>query len=329
MTVIQKNNLKKIDANLFLIFLSLMRHQNATVTANDMGLTQPAVSHALNRLRSLYGDQLFRRKSNGLEPTAFASRLEPKIQRTVRLMASTLTDSMGFDPAESSLSLQISAFDYEIAAIITPLITRLSSENPNIRVITLPLTSELALAALAEGGADLAVGYFAPESQRASSRKFAYETLYQERYVAVARQGHSRFRSGFTIGAYSAAPHLLISPAGYRKGIVDHVLGIQGKSRFIQSAVPSLFPALAITSRSDLVATIPSRAAYMYADIFNLDVFELALDGVSFPVSAVRHRRDAESPLHQWLVDSLHSVCGNSAGPDAPADGSPALTEPT
>ena len=95
---INQIDIRLIDTTILLVFLATMRHRKATAVAHEMGLTQPAVSHALKRLRNLYDDPLFLRRAHGLEPTALARELEPKVRRIVRLISETLEGSEEFDP---------------------------------------------------------------------------------------------------------------------------------------------------------------------------------------------------------------------------------------
>ena len=160
MSDIDQVNLRFLDGTVLQTFLSVMRLRKATLAAEEMGLSQPAISHALGRLRRLFGDPLFLRKSHGLEPTALARELEPKIRRIVRLMSETLHEPKEFDPASSDMTARIAAYDYELATILPQLISRTSQFHTNIRVETLTLSSSDALDGLVNNRIDLALGFF-------------------------------------------------------------------------------------------------------------------------------------------------------------------------
>ena len=159
-----------------------MRHRKATTVAHEMGLTQPAVSHALKRLRNLYDDPLFLRRAHGLEPTALAHELEPKVRRIVRLISETLEGLEDFDPKTVATNLRIGAFDYELTGIIPQLVTELSRVSPNISVHAFPLQNHQALEALAQGQIDLAIGYF-------DFRSKVKTPMSQKSYIRVLRIG--------------------------------------------------------------------------------------------------------------------------------------------
>lgn len=305
---INQIDLRLVDTTILLVFLGTMRHRKATAVAREMGLTQPAVSHALKRLRNLYGDPLFLRRAHGLEPTALARDLEPKIRRIVRLMSETLEVSEDFDPGSAATDLRIGAFDYELTGIIPKLVAELRRVSPNISVHAFPLHNDEALDALAQGQIDLSIGYF--DFPARSEKSFVAEELFSEHYVLAGRRDHPLFSEDLTLERVAAANHLLISPYGPIRNLVDHALHLHGYKRNIQTIVPSLFSALSIVESSDLVVTLPSRVAQSNAQRFGITHQSLPIEGGTFPLHAVRHVRDATNPLHIWLTKRIRGVVG-------------------
>ena len=301
---IRKTNPRLVDATVLMIFLGLMRHRKATRVAQDMGMTQPAISHALKRLRTLYRDPLFLRKAYGLEPTAVARELEPKVRRILRLINESLQDPPAFDSENGEILLRIGGFDYELATILPPLVADLTKSDQFVQIVGLPLSSDAALRALVNGTVDLALGFFEMAPGR-SSASFVQEFLYREHYVITGRREHPLFQKTPSLEEFARESHLLVSPRGLVKGMVDHVLQARGLQRNVVSTVPSLFPALAILEQSDLVAFLPSRVAEMNRRRFNLAFAPLPVEGGDFPICAVRHARDAHNRLHLWLLAQL------------------------
>ncbi|MEL7115144.1 MAG: LysR family transcriptional regulator [Pseudomonadota bacterium] len=297
-----------IDTTILLVFLGTMRHRQATAVAREMGLTQPAVSHALKRLRNLYDDPLFLRRAHGLEPTALAHELEPKIRRIVRLLSDSLQRSEEFDPTTAATDLRIGAFDYELTDIIPQLVAELRKASPNISVHAFPLHNVEALEALVQGHIDLSIGYF--DFPLRSGKSFVVEELYSEHYVLAGRRGHPLLSDVLTLEKIAAADHLLISPYGPIRDLVDQALHLNGFKRTIQTIVPSLFSALSIVESSDLVVTLPKRIAESNAHRFDIVHRTLPIEGGSFQIHAVRHVRDATNPLHIWLQERLLGVVG-------------------
>lgn len=303
MSDIKSIDLRLVDATLLMVFLGIMRHRQATAVARDMGLTQPAVSHAIKRLRALYDDPLFLRRAHGLEPTALARELEPKIQQIVHLISETLSDAPDFDPTESVTDMRIGAFDYELATVLPALVTELHMINPNIGIHTYPLTNRDALDALVDGRIDMAIGYF--DFPKVDTETFIADALCTEHYVVAARHGHPVLEGDLTLQRFAAADHLLISPFGPVKNMVDHALQLIARTRNVQATVPSLFAALSIVETTDLVVTLPSRVARQNSDRFKITHAPLPIDGGTFELHCVRHVRDAKSATHNWMVDRL------------------------
>lgn len=303
---INQIDLRLIDTTILLVFLGIMRHRQATAVARDMGLTQPAVSHALKRLRNLYGDPLFLRRAHGLEPTALAHELEPKVRRIVRLLSETLEGAEDFDPVSAVADLRIGAFDYELTGIIPNLVADLRTASPNINIHAFPLYNQEALDALVQGRIDLSIGYFDfPANSEAS---FVPELLYSEDYVLAARREHPLFLGDLTPEKVTQAHHLLISPYGPNRNLVDHALHLEGYKRTIQTVVPSLFAALSIVENSDLVVMLPRRVAQSNLRRFGLVHRALPVKSGAFQIHAVRHIRDANNPLHIWLMEKLRKA---------------------
>ncbi len=310
MTDINDIDIRLLDGTVLLVFLGLMRHRKATLVAEEMGLTQPAISHGLKRLRMLYGDPLFLRKAQGLEPTALARNLEPKIRRAVRTLSESLAEPSEFDPSSSEISLRIAGFDYELATLVPRMIAYAAGVGPKISINSLTLSSEEALNALIQSRIDLAIGFFETLPSRDPSGSFCSEDLYVEEYVVTGRRDHPLFRRGVDTRGYVDAPHLLVTPSGVVKGTVDFALDARGLHRNVHATVPLFFPALSVLEHSDMIATLPRKVAETHAGRFNLRFEPLPFDSPYFSVRAVWHRRDADSRVHAWLIDMLKSIHG-------------------
>jgi DNA-binding transcriptional LysR family regulator len=292
-------DLRRIDTGLLLVFLGLMRHRKAGVVAEEMGLTQPAISHALKRMRSIWGDPLFLRQPQGLEPTAIAQGLEPQVRQIVDLLGETLRGPLAFDPTTSLRTLRIAAYDYELATVLPSLLAQMATGAPAMAVHALPLQRDAALVALADGSIDLALGFFDSVGD-----PFLATVLHHETYRVTAQVGHPLL-ADLTAETYASARHLLVAPRGDVRGIVDQALALNGLTRRVTAAVPLFFPALATIAESGMVATLPTRVVERFASRFGLDSRPLPFAVPSFPVSAVRHRRDARSPMLDWVVAQL------------------------
>jgi DNA-binding transcriptional LysR family regulator len=303
MADIRLTKLRRLDMTTLLVFERLLAHRKASAVAAELGLTPPGVSHALKRLRDVFEDDLFLRRPHGLEPTAFALALAPRVQRAIEELRDGLSPPAAFDPSTAEALVRIGAFDYELATLLPRLVGVASRQAPGIRIVARAIGRDEALAALAASELDLAIGFFwrTPETTLLTE-------LYREDYVAVARGRDAIARKPLTLARYCAAPHVLVSPSGELSGIVDDVLRQNGRSRRVIAATPLFLPALAMVRETGAIATVPSRLAKRFAGAFGLSILKLPFQVRPFQVSLARHRRNARSAMHDWLEQTLLGI---------------------
>ena len=297
---IDEIELRRLDLTVLLVFLNLQRFGKASLVAEHMGLTQSSISHSLKRLREAFGDPLFLRNPKGMEPTAVALALEPKIRRVVETLSDALNAQSVFDPAQATDVIRIGAYDNEMTTLIPDLLQSIQQQAPGMRVSLRSLGRHPALEALLQHDIDLALG-FAWNIPR-SIHKI---DLYEETYALVMRAGHPLAGQEISLDTYVQAQHLVVSPSGDLSGIVDMELAKIGKTRHISLSVPQFLPALSILATTDLITLLPSRLAASQAARYSLTTAKPPLEVRNFPVSALLHERHANSPMHAWLIEAL------------------------
>lgn len=300
MNLIDEIKLRRLDLTVLLVFLNLMRLGKAIDVADHMGLTQSSISHALKRLRALFGDPLFLRHPKGMAPTAVALALEPKIRAVVQTLSEAVTTPAPFDPASSTEIIRIGAYDNEMTALVPGLLQRILRQAPGMGLSLLPLGRKQALQALDDRDIDLALGYIWDVPGR-----FRKVDLYEETYSVAYRQGHPLAGTALDLESYLQADHLVVSPAGDLSGIVDRQLAKLGKARRVRISVPQFLPALATIAATDLIATLPKRLVESQFRAYGLATAAPPLPIRPFTVSMIRHERDANAPLHAWLHSLL------------------------
>ena len=298
---IDEIKIRRLDLTVLLVFLGLMREGKATLVAQQMGLTQSSISHALKRLRDVFSDELFLRRPYGLEPTAFALSLQPRIYTIVETLKEALGGPDEFDPGKSERLFSLAASDYQLATMLPRLVKRLMKIAPGVRVTAEVSTRREVYAHLATGEIDMAVGYYWKDDPEMVKTK-----LYEEDYLVVAKPGHVAL--GGDLEAYAAGHHVLVSPTGDLRGIVDTALEAKGMKRHVAATVPLFFPGLAVAAESGLVATLPKRLVEQFAAAFGLASAPPPLILRSFTVSAMWHRRDARNPFHLWMLERLKEL---------------------
>lgn len=301
MSELSTSQIRRLDLTLLLIFLGLVRHRKAAVVALELGLTQSAISQALKRLRDIFGDDLFLRRPHGMEPTATALALEEPIRRAVDALRGALGTARAFDPMQAEGVVRIAALDAEQAVVIPPLAARLRRSAPGLRLSVLPLGRGDAIEALNEGRVDLALGFIwdLPETILA-------DQLYEESFVVAGLPEALPQAPSIDLDAYCAADHVLISPAGDLRGVVDDRLVAIGRSRTITLGLPAFLPALAAVASSGALLTLPARLADRLAPGFGLVTAVPPIEVRRFSVSVFWHRRNARDPRTLWLTGQLH-----------------------
>jgi DNA-binding transcriptional LysR family regulator len=290
------SQLRRLDLTLLLVFLGLVRHRKAADVAAELGLTQSAISQALKRLRDIFSDELFLRRPHGMEPTATALALEEPVRRAVDTLRGALGAARAFDPMKAEGVVRIAALDAEQAVLIPPLVARLRQSAPGLRLSVVPLGGADAVDALNDGRADLALGFIwdLPDTIHG-------EKLYEESFVVAGPPQVLPNAPAIDLDTYCAADHVLISPAGDLRGVVDDRLEAMGRSRRIVLGLPAFLPALAAVAESEAILTLPARLAKRLAPGFGLVTATPPLEVRSFPVSVFWHRRNATDPMTSWI----------------------------
>lgn len=300
MSDLSNNELRRIDLTLLLVFLGLMRHRKAALVAAELGLTQSAISQSLKRLRSIFSDPLFLRRPHGMEPTAAAQALEEPVSRAVEALRGALGMVRAFDPAKANGVLRIAAPDSHQAVLVPQLAARLRDAAPGLTLSVLPAGRMEAVEALVDARADLFLGFLYEPPETILSR-----VLYEETYLVVGRPDLLPQAPAIDLAAYCAADHVLVSPGGDLRGIVDTELERLGQSRRVVLALPAFLPALAAVAASGAIVTLPSRLARAFAPGFGLVTAEPPLRIRPFAVSAYWHRRNEANPLTAWVCAQL------------------------
>jgi DNA-binding transcriptional LysR family regulator len=296
MSELSTSELRRLDLTLLLVFLGLLRHRKALDVAVELGLTQSAISQSLRRLRDIFGDELFLRRPHGMEPTATALALEAPVAAAVAALRGALGAARSFDPAKATGLVRVAALDAEQAVLIPPLAARLRTLAPGLTVSVLALGRAAAMEALAEGRADLALGYIWEVPDAISA-----ELIYQESFLVAGRPDVLPHAPRIDLDAFCAADHVLISPGGDLRGVVDDQLEAMGRSRRVILSLPAFLPALAAVAASDALVTLPARVAKGFSPGFGLVVAEPPIPVRTFPVSVFWHRRNETDARTIWI----------------------------
>ena len=300
-------NFAALDLNLLRVFDAMVLELSTTRAGERVGLSQPAVSSAIGRLRSLLDDELFVRDGNRMLPTPRALQLREPVRRALEQLEEALAAHAAFEPLTSTRSFMLIGSDYFSSLLMPKLTARIQPTAPSVILQMMDYPSTDVFGVLSDGRADLVVDR-ALETPDWISNK----TLFRSWLVCVARKAHplltaKRVKAGETIPAdvFCALPQVLRSADGSRTGTIDPALKRLGLSRKVVVTVPH-FQAVALTAAtSDLLGSIPVHLARLVAERLDLDVFMPPMESPAMDVTMYWHRRAERDAGNVWLREQV------------------------
>ena len=307
-------NPNAFDLNLLRVFEALVHAGSVSAAANRLGLSQPAVSNALNRLRAVLGDPLFVRTRNGMEPTMFALQLRNPVQAGLAQIRAGLSQVMTFDPATSDRTFTLLMNDVGAASFLPVVMKGLASVAPGINL----KVDEIDLAdfedALDSGVAELAIG------RVTLSGTFHSEFILKSAYVAVLRPDHpllsrkGRGRPFLTLDGYLQGRHVVVSPRGATSNPVERTLDAMNLDRRVVLNLPHATALVNILPGTDLIATVPDACIDFLCANDRLTWAELPVRIEPNLVYQWWHKRHEFDAGHRWLRSFVSEVMkGRSA----------------
>ena len=298
-------NIRDIDLNLLVIFRSLMVTLSVSKTAAEMNLSQPAVSHALSRLRSDLSDDLLVRASRTMTPTPYARELERKVTELLNQLESVLT-RRAFEPKTAEGQVRIQSTEYFEQLVMPDLLKHLAQHAPRIQIINTSTTGRLPTLELRQGDCDLAVaGFFGDLPEGLFQQKIFTDRL--ACLCAAATPG--RIGSRISIANYLSFKHVFISPEGRSSGNIDKLLSKQKRSRFVSASISGFSAPAWICQSKHFSCTLPEKLARQYSAILPLKWFELPFDTAPIQVFQVWHERTQRDPLLKFVRSAIAEVC--------------------
>jgi DNA-binding transcriptional LysR family regulator len=300
-----ETHLSQLDLNLLLVLEDLLRTASVTQTAKRLGRTQSAVSHALRRLRSVFGDPLFVRVGAVLTPTSRARELAEPLHELVNGAQRILGARGPFEPARLRRRFTVAASDFAEIVVLPKLLARLEREAPGVELNVVFVGSQVDRL-VQSGEVDLALGAgFQPLAG------LLQQTLFAERNVCLVRQGHPRVRGRLGLEAFTREAHAVIAPRGPTTDFVDEALARLGRQRRVVLRVPHFVTAPLLVASSELLLVAPERVARALAAIAPLRVLEPPLELPSFLFLQVYAEANRTDPAHVWLRGLIAEECAN------------------
>lgn len=302
--------MRHLDLNLLLVFEALYAERSVTRAARRLGVTQPALSNALRRLRTMFDDPLFVRARDGIAPTPRALALGPRVSAALVNVRDAI-DETGFDPQRSAGRFTVGTLDYLEALQLPGVVNRLAKAGPAITLNVRRLASifEVPQQALEAGAIDCALGLFplplAPQTGLHAA------VLREEAWVCVGRRAHPDFSTPLSLERYLGLTHVAVSyPENDRAGLIDRQLAALGFRRNCVAVLPHFMTLPFHAATSDCVATLPRSVAAAFASPLGLEVSELPFELPRVSISIAWHERLDRDPAHAWFRTLLIGALG-------------------
>jgi len=293
-----KAHLSAVDLNLLPLLDALLTERHVTRAARRVGLSQPAASRGLARLRTLLDDPLLVRKGRSLALSARAEALREPLRAALGLVTEALASERAFDPRSDRRTLRIASDDYTGFVVLTRLVPALAAAAPGIDLSVLPAGNDGGRQ-LQQGDVDL---WFSPISLdgRPAAGLHA-EALAEDRFVCMVADTHPFARRPPNLARFVEAKHALIAPHGTRFGVVDRALSARGQSRRIALALPHFLTMPFVITSTELVLTVAERVARPFAELLPVTFFEPPLELPGFTTGFYWHERDAKDQALAWV----------------------------
>jgi len=300
-------DLRDLDLNLLVVFNQLLLDRSASIAAEKLGLTQPAVSNALKRLRAALQDDLFLRTSRGMEPTPYALHLSEPVIYALNALQTAFNTRDSFDPLSSTRTFQIAMTDIGEMYFMPPLMAALAKEAPGVRISTVrPHTGNLR-DDMASGTVDVALGLL-PNLQAG----FFQRRLFRHPYVCVFREDHPVAKAPLTLKQFCELDHVGVLAANTGHGEIDGLLERAGIQRHLKLMLPHFIAVGHVLQTTDLIATLPERFAERCRVPFGLVTSPHPVKLPDIAINLFWHAKFNRDPANIWLRQRLIELFADS-----------------
>lgn len=303
------NEMDKFDMNLLRVFDALWRHAHLGRAAEELGVSQPAMSHALQRMREQVGDTLFLKVRSGMQPSPRAIAIAPVVQRVLAEVREQLLTAPSFDPSLENRTFVIALSDVGELAFLPPLMARLMNEAPNVDVRIISSRHGDLMNQMERGQVDIAIGLF---PDLAGSDVFQ-QRLFRHGFVCLARKGHPAIKKGkITVKQFSELSHVVVQTETRSQEIVEEYLRTHGIRRRELLHSPHYLSIPPVIATTDLIVTVPLPVGMLFSRIADIQVIEPPIPIPEFDLKQHWHRSQHEEPGNRWLRHIILELFGES-----------------
>lgn len=307
------SRLNRVDLNLLVYLDALLRERNVTQAAHSLGLSQPAMSNGLKRLREVFNDPLLIRTSDGMTPTAKAEELEPQLREILTGVDRALQPTDEFIPARENRVVRLMASDYAESTLLPAVLHELREQAPGV-TLDIMNPSDVSFLDVERGKVDLVINRFDQMPQ-----SFHQITLWQDSFSCLLSPDNPILEN-FTLDSYLAADHIWVSKTGMgvgvgvnpddvqRLGWVDSTLANLGKKRRIRVFTRHYQAAMTLAEQNDLIVTLPTRATHLKRDNPRVVVRNVPFEMPAMELKMAWSPLLQHNPGHRWIRQLITQV---------------------
>ena len=301
-------HLGKVDLNLFVVFDAIYAEGGITRAGRRLNLSQPAISHALGRLREMFDDPLFTRHGHSMTPTPLARRMIEPIRQALQGLEVTLNKVDRFDPGSAAKRFTVGMRDVVESVVLPGLMGTIARSAPRIDISIVRAERREIERELSAGTLDAAVDVLLPLPEEIRRQRLGSEGL-----TVVARRQHPRVRAMLNLETYLAQEHIQVSSRRRGLSAEDFELGRHNLRRRVRLRCRNYFAACRVVSETDLVLTMPGRYARILNQQFNNRLLPFPLDVPAFDTYVYWHANTAGDPANEWLREQLFKALRGGA----------------
>ena len=293
-----------VDLNLLKIFAALWLDRNVTKAAKRLNMSQPALSHALSRLRAEMRDDVFVRSGRGMTPTPRAESWAPKVLEVLASLEVAFSEGEAFSPLKARGRITIVGTDLIEYMLFPRLLAKLAKDAPDVVLVSRPTDGSFPKADMERGVIDFAIaGFFVAVPEGVYQQQAGVEG-----YMSIVRKDHPMVKDKLDLRIFQKLSHVMTSPQGDLVGVVDIAMKKHKAMRKVVSGITTFQAIGKIVADTDFCGTLPRSMAQEHAKHFNLKVFEppVVLNPIKF--NMIWHHRIHTSPLHQWIRKEIHKI---------------------
>jgi DNA-binding transcriptional LysR family regulator len=303
----------KYDLNLLPVFVALMEERNVTRAAERLGITQPALSNALNRLRDTLRDPLFIRERYGMRPTQMAEELAPVIGAALASIDDVILGQQDFDPAQATRLFTIAPNSYVEFVLMPAVVARLRQQSPGIKLRLTPFGNDLIETGAMSGTTEMVLGRVVDPPDN-----LVVQHLMDDGLACVVRADHPEIGDAISREQYEQLKHVNVLPPGRMRAGLFQALQQKGLAREVAVSVTHFLAVPEMIAVSDYCATLPSLICARLVRDTRLKILPAPVDLGTFPVEMAWHIRYRHDPAHRWLRSLIGEVSRELSQPVMP-----------